>query len=108
MYKLINVTTGETRNVEIPRYVRMAKNGVWIFCTEDDAQCLVISGKRFSISGKEPVADAPEVVIVKQVDAGEEIQELFADRLKQAETLEEVKSCIVDIYDVLLNLVARE
>jgi hypothetical protein len=97
------VTTGETRNVEIPRYVRMANDGIWIFCTEDEAQCLAISGKRYSISGKEPVEDAPEVVIIKKVDGGAELQNVLRESLSQATTLDEVKHCIEDIYECLLD-----
>ena len=104
MYKVINVTTGQTRNVELPRYVKLSDDGIWIFCTEDDAECVALSGRRYSIAGREAVEDAPEVVIIKRIDAGEELNDLLRENLSNAKTAEELKAAVLDIYDAILDI----
>lgn len=111
MYELINTVTGEKVNVENPRYVKKNQRGIWVKCQEQDAQCIAVGGVRYSIFDKIQIEDAPEVLIIKEVDSGEQLQNLrranaeeLRERLKQAETLEEVKHCIEDIYSCLLDL----
>lgn len=53
-----------------PRFVRKnPSSGAYIQCDFAQAECVAINGRRFSISGRKLVADAPDVVTVKQIDA---------------------------------------
>ena len=104
MYQLINTSTNQTVNIASPRYVKQNDDGVWIRCKYDDAQCISIAGKRFSIDGKPPVEDAPDVLIVKEVDAGEEITSALRENIANAKSLDEVKAAVLDIYDALFDL----
>lgn len=53
-----------------PRFVKKNPNsGAYIQCDFAQAECVAINGRRFSISGRDLVADAPDVVTVKQIDA---------------------------------------
>ena len=53
-----------------PRFVRKnPSSGAYIQCDFNQAECIAIDGKRYSIEGKELVEDAPDVVTVKQIDA---------------------------------------
>ena len=53
-----------------PRWVKLnPSSGAWIQCNFQSAECVAINGRRFSISGRPLVEDAPDVVSVKYVDA---------------------------------------
>ncbi len=53
-----------------PRFVRKNPlSGAFIQCDFSKAECIAIDGKRYSIEGREPVEDAPDVVTVKIIDA---------------------------------------
>ena len=103
MYKLINTTTGESFNVETPRYIRRNHNGTWIFCSEDDAEGISIDGEINSILDKPPIENTP-TVLIKKVDGGIQIQNVLRENLQQAHSVEEVKAAILDIYDALFDL----
>lgn len=104
MYRVFNMNTGKYFDVEKPRYVKKTPLEIWVQCNEDEAQCISINGERYSILNREPVEDAPQTVIVKPIDAGEQLNNLLRENLQQAETLEEVKAAIIDCYDCILDL----
>lgn len=55
-----------------PRWVKInPSSGAWIQCDYQDAECLAINGKRYSIEGRPKVDDAPLVVTVKYIDSAE-------------------------------------
>ena len=104
MFQLINTNTGEKFNIENPRYVKRNENGIWVRCREEDAECISINGTRYSLYEKEPVEDAPNVLIVMEVDGGEPVQTALRENLQNAQTLEEVKAAVIDIYDALFDI----
>lgn len=110
MYQILNLDTGEILEIENPRYVCCDERNVWVRCDENDAQCISLDGKRFSLANKEPVEDAPQTVAVKKVDAAKKIAQINLDGLKNAENIDEVKAAVqdllwavADIYDNGLN-----
>lgn len=99
MFKYTNTETGETMTIENPRYVKKDERGIWIRCEEADAECIAINGERFSIGGKNPVDDAPQVIAISKIDLGEHLK-TFAN----AQDIDEVKAAIEDIADAVLDI----
>ena len=106
MYKLIN-DAGETFNVDAPAFVRQNEDGFWIFCDEKDAQCISFGGKRYSIAGRQKIADAPAVMSYMTADAGAEFQNILRENIKNAQTFDEVKAAIIDCYDCIFDLYTK-
>lgn len=104
MYQLLNLETGEYINIENPRYVKQDERGVWIRCNEEDAQCIAVNGDRYSLANKKPVDDAPKVVAVSPVDAGEQLNKINFSNLQNATDIDEVKAAIDDITNAVLDI----
>lgn len=100
MFKYTNTMTGETLTVENPRYVKKDERGIWIRCEEADAECVAVNGQRFSLAGKNPVDDAPEIIAISKIDIGETFNEL----LNQAQDFDEIKAALADITDAVLDI----
>ena len=105
MYRLIK-SNGDIIYVAKPRYVRRNSAGIWSQCDAATAECISVYGNRYSIHGKTPIDDAPEFLIVNEVDSGEVLQNIH-DRLKAVDSIEEIKKSIVDCYGCILDLYER-
>lgn len=103
MYKVFILESGESFYVDAPRYVKL-DGDIWRRCSEVDAECLAVNGQRFSIAGKNLVKDAPQVVIISPVDAGQQLNQIFSDNLATAQNVDEIKSAIEDITDAVLDI----
>ena len=107
MFEVYETKTGEVIALaEEPRYVyRNPKNGVWIRCEEPTAECIAVSGVRYSISGRAEVEDAAGTVAVRKVDGAKRIAELAKEQIAHAETLDEVKAAYTDLADAMVDLI---
>ena len=107
MFEVYETKTGEVIALaEEPRYVyRNPKNGVWIRCEEPKAECIAVSGVRYSISGRADVEDAAGTVAVRKVDGAKRIAELAKEQIAHAETLDEVKAAYTDLADAMVDLI---
>lgn len=110
MYEILNTATREVLTLtDEPRYVkRSPRNGVWIQCEGEAAECVAVEGARYSISGREPVEDAPTVVAVRKADAAARIKTLARSSIEHAETLEEVKAAYTDLAEAIIDLYTNE
>lgn len=64
MYSIINRSTGELIALtDSPRYVKENDNEVFVRCSRDDADALVINGSIYNLLGKSNIKGADEVVI---------------------------------------------
>lgn len=110
MFEVYETKTGEVIALaEEPRYVyRNPKNGVWIRCEEPKAECIAVSGVRYSISGRAEVEDAAGTVAVRKVDGAKRIAELAKGQVAHAETLDEVKAAYTDMAEAVLDLYALD
>lgn len=104
MFQVLNLNTGETFNLENPRYVKKDECGIWVRCTEIDAECIAVNGNRFSIANKNLVEDAPQVVSITPIDAGQKISKISFDNLQNAQNIDEVKAAIDDITAAVLDI----
>lgn len=99
-------SNGDKIYVAKPRYVRRNSAGIWIQCNAENAECISIFGKRYSIAGKNQFDDAPEFLIVNEVDSGEVIQNIHS-RIKAVDSIDEIKKAIIDCYDCIFELYER-
>ena len=71
MYKISTVEGKLLAQTDDPRFVKLnPDSGAWIRCDAICAQCIAINGVRYSLTGREPVEDAPIVAFVQKIDAG--------------------------------------
>ena len=79
MYRISDENGNVIAQVDTPRYVRWKKSpideesGAWIQCPANLAECVAIDGVRYSLAGRDIVADAPVVVYINEVDAAMEL-----------------------------------
>lgn len=107
MFEIYDTKTGEVIALaDEPRYVyRSPKNGVWIRCDEQLAECIAIDGVRYSIRGRQGVEDAPTTVAVRKADAAKRIATLTKNAIAHAESLDEVKVRFEDLVDAVIDLI---
>ena len=103
MFQIFNTENGDTFYTDSPRYVKQDSRGIWQQCNANDAQCVAVDGKRFSILGKQTVDDAP-TAFVSKVDAGEKLAQINFKGLENAQNIDEVKTAILDIQDAVLDI----
>ena len=58
---------------EAPTYIKQAPNGCLVLCPENEAMGLAHEGQVYSLLGREPLPDAPTIML-EQVDGGAEVQ----------------------------------
>lgn len=106
MYEILNTATREVLTLtDEPRYVkRSPRNSVWIRCEEADAECVAVEGTRYSISGREPVEDAPVTVAVRKADAAAKLRTVALESIAHAQTLDEVKAAYTDLAEAVIDL----
>lgn len=104
MYQIINQETGEVFFItDSPRYVKLTDE-IWTRCDEDEAECVAVCGERYSIAGRPLVPDALTVAVVNKVDAGQKLNNISLDTLKNAKDVKEIQAAILDIYDAVLDI----
>ena len=106
MYEIIDMETGEiVAELEEPRYVyRSPKNGVWLRCNEEQAECVSINGRRYSIRGKASVADAP-VADIRRANLTEKFKALAEKNAERIDNIEELRELYADMAGVVCELV---
>lgn len=104
MFQLLNLNTGAVYEVDEPRFVKRNENGVWVRCDSAEAECIAVNGKRFSISGKKLIDDAPQVVSISKINASQKLAQVNLDNLKNTKDIDEVKAAIQDITDAVLDI----
>ena len=97
MYQILNLNNGETFEIDKPRYVKLDERGIWVQCGEVDAQCLSVNGDRYSLANKEIVEDAPQVVVVREIDAAKKLAQINFKSIQNAQNLDEVKAAVQDL-----------
>lgn len=74
MYRITDEDGNFIAQVDSPRYVRLKEEtGTWIQCSQIFAECIAIKGIRYSLAGRDKVADAPISVYVREIDAADEL-----------------------------------
>ena len=72
MYQIISMTGEILTETNSPIFSKFNPvNGAWILTNENDADCVVVNGKRCIIYGKAFAADSDKVVFVKKIDDAE-------------------------------------
>lgn len=106
MYEIFDTTTRKVVALaDEPHYVyRSPRNGVWIRCDEEDAECIAVEGTRYSIRGKEPVPDAPNTVAVRKADAAKRLRDATLEVLEHSKTIEDFKAMFADFADAIIDL----
>ena len=110
MYEIFDATTREVIALaDEPTYVyRSPRNGVWVRCDEDKAECVAVSGTRYSIRGRDKISDAPTEVSIRKADAAAALRKVALENISHAETLEEVKAAYTDLAEAVLDLYLNE
>lgn len=76
MVRIVSATTGETLGyTDTPRYIRKHENGCNVEASVDTATGVALRGVAYSLLNKGEVADAVDVVIVLDYDAGDSVEE---------------------------------
>ena len=57
---------------EAPTYIKQAPNGCLVLCPENEAMGIAHEGQGYSLLGREPLPDAPTIML-EQVDGGGEL-----------------------------------
>ena len=106
MFEIVNNETREVLSLtDEPRYVyRSPRNGVWIRCDEDKAECVAVDGTRYSLKDKTPVSDAPQTVAIRKADAAAKLRTVALESIAHAQTLDEVKAAYTDLAEAVLDL----
>ena len=106
MYEIFDATTREVIALaDEPTYVyRSPRNGVWIRCDEDKAECVAVSGTRYSIRGRDKISDAPTEVSIRKADAAAALRKVALENISHAETIEDFKAMFADFADAIVDL----
>jgi len=92
--------TGEILNeTDSPIYSKFnPESGAWILTNENDAECVVVNGKRCVIYGKPFAANSDKVVFIKKIDAAEKFSQ---DKIK-------ISNDNLDIIEAIVELDRRQ
>lgn len=106
MYEIFDTTTREVLSLtDEPRYVyRSPRNGVWIRCDEEKAECVAVNGTRYSLKDKTPISDAPTTVSIRKADAAAKLRTVALESIAHAQTLDEVKAAYTDLAEAVIDL----
>lgn len=72
MYKIISTTNGAVGLTEASTYIKIAANGSYVLCSEDEATGIAHNNKPYHLLDK-PEMEGLETVFVLEVDAGNEL-----------------------------------
>lgn len=106
MYEIVNYETGETIGMtEVPTYIRLAKNGCYVMCTEKDMaspdkapQGVAYASTPYNLLGKESMGDLPTVMVI-EVDGGTELEALKNENASLSTQLTDSQLALCDVYE---------
>ena len=100
MYRISDENGNVIAQVDTPRYVRLKKeSGAWIQCPANLAECVAIDGVRYSLAGRDIVADAPVVVYINEVDAAMELYFAAKGVKDLDENLTQTQEALTEVYE---------
>ena len=98
MYQIISMAGEILSETDSPVYSKFnSASGAWISANENDAECVVVDGKRCGIYGKPFAANSEKVVFVKKIDGAEKIQKLSQDTVQISADNLDIMEAIVDL-----------
>lgn len=109
MYQIISMTGEILSETDSPIYSKFnPASGAWISTNENDAECVVVDGKRCVIYGKPFATDSEKVVFIKKVDGAEKIQKLLQDTIQISADNLDIMEAIVELdrkQNILFSIV---
>lgn len=98
MYQIISMSGEILAETDSPIYSKFnAASGAWVPAAENDAECVVVNGKRCVIYGKPFAADSEKVVFVKKIDGAGKIQKISQETLQNAADNLDIMEAIVEL-----------
>ena len=77
MYQIISISGDIIAETDSPTYTKFNPiSQTWIPANDDDAECVVAGGKKFTIYGKPFNGDSRQIVFIKKIDTADKISYL--------------------------------